>query len=481
MARSNVIITAGLGAGDEGKGGIVDYLARRYEAGAVLRYNGGPQAAHYVVKPDGTWHCFSQFGSGTFVPSVETHLCRSMFIKPQNMINEEQSLRQNGITDAFSRISIDPSCPIVTPYHAMIGQMLELERGADRHGSVGMGVGQAVREYGDGEEAAITVHDLLDMSLIREKLAIHSRDRIAQAEEIRKRSPGAEMDRIFHYFSAELSQEDVLSSYRHFTGLIPGRIVKDEEYLEDLISRRRGFIFEGAQGALIDVDYGFWPYVTKTTTTTSPAEDLIRPFGDRVEVKKLGIMRGYSYRHGPGPIVTEDPLLSRLIPERHNKATEWQGHIRKGWLDLIAARYAILANNSVDAVALTHVDSLSMLTDFRVCLSYIYQGQDIDRLSEYFRWHRSREGQPEIEALILRGSEMSRARTDMLSCCRPGDWRVFSGEPERIDDVDSLGRLPSRMRHFMDFLNEELMPGVPLTALSYGETALQKYEMAPLF
>lgn len=481
MARSNVIITAGLGAGDEGKGGIVDYLARRYEAGAVLRYNGGPQAAHYVVKPDGTWHCFSQFGSGTFVPSVETHLCRSMFIKPQNMVNEEQSLRLHGITDAFSRISIDPSCPIVTPYHAMIGQMLEVERGAERYGSVGMGVGQAALEYRNGEDSAITVRDLFDRDLIREKLVIQRKNRICQAEEIRRRSPGAGMDRIFHYFSAELSQEDILSSYRLFTGLIHGRIVEDEEYLEDLVSRSRAFIFEGAQGALIDVDYGFWPYVTKTKATASPAEDLIRPFGNRVNVKKLGIMRGYSYRHGPGPMVTEDPLLSRLIPERHNKATAWQGHIRKGWLDLITTRYAILSNSSVDAVALTHADSLSTLSDFRACLSYVYHGQEIDRLSEYFRWHRSGEGQPEIEALILKCSELNTARTEMLFSCRPGDWRVFSGEPERLDDVDSLGKLPIRMRHFMDFLDEELMPGVPLSILSHGETALQKCEMVPLF
>lgn len=481
MAESRAIITAGLGAGDEGKGSIVDFLVRRYRASAVIRYSGGPQAAHHVVAPDGTWHCFSQFGSGTLIPSVRTHLCRSVFIKPQNMISEELSLRNKGITDAFTRLSIDPACPIVTPYHAMIGQMLELERGASRHGSVGMGVGQAVLEHNAGASTVITALDLSDKSMLREKLAIHQKMRIEQAEEIRKRSPGVEMERLFHYFTKEVKPGELLTFYRRFNRLIHHNLVNDEEYLRDLVSQKTTFVCEGSQGALIDAEYGFWPYVTKTKTTTEAAEALIRPFGGRVEVKKLGIARGYSYRHGPGPMVTEDISLSRLTPELHNKATAWQGRIRTGWFDLIAARYAVLANNSVDAVALTHLDRLSLLPDFRIYLSYRYHGREVDTLSDFFRWHRDKNTHPVIEALTLCKNEMSRGRTDLLFSCKPGACRVFKGTPESIESGRSRERLPHRIRRFIEYIAEDRGLGIPVSIVSVGATALQKHEISPLF
>ncbi len=481
MAEARAVITAGLGAGDEGKGSIVDFLVRRCRASAVIRYSGGPQAAHHVVSPDGTWHCFSQFGSGTLIPSVQTHLCRSMFIKPQNMLNEERSLNNKGITDALARLSIDPSCPIVTPYHAMIGQMLELERGANRHGSAGMGIGQAVLEQRTGSSAVITVNDLLDRSVLKEKLAIHRKARMEQAEEIRRRSPGIEMERTAHYFTKEVSSRKLLTFYQRFSRQIRHCLVKDEEYLEDLVSRKNTFIFEGSQGALLDVEYGFWPYVTKTRTTTEVAEALILPFGDRVEVKKLGIVRGYSYRHGPGPMVTEEGSLINLIPERHNEATIWQGRIRTGWFDLIATRYAVLANNSLDAIALTHLDRLSLLPDFKVYLSYHYQGCEVDALSQFFNWHQDKSGYPVIEALTLLKNEMSERRAELLFSCLPGACKIFKGRPENIEGGTSPEKMPRRIRRFIEFLTEDPGLNIPVSIVSAGATALEKHEISPLF
>jgi len=489
MADSRAIITAGMGAGDEGKGSIVDFLVRRYRASAVIRYSGGPQAAHHVVAPDGTWHCFSQFGSGTLVPSVRTHLCRSVLIKPQNMVTEELALHSKGITDGFSRLSIDPACPIVTPYHAMIGQMLELERGANRHGSVGMGVGQAVLEQKAGASTAIIILDLFDSSLLREKLAIHRKMRIEQAEEILKRSPVVGMDRIFHYFTEEVEPGELLTFYKRFSRMIHHSLVNDEEYLDDLVSQRTTFVFEGSQGALIDAEYGFWPYVTKTKSTTEAAEALIMPFSSRVDIKKVGILRGYSYRHGPGPMVTEDISLSSLIPELHNKTSAWQGEIRTGWFDLIAARYALLANNSVDALAMTHLDKLSLLPDFRVSLTYRYCGRKVDTLSDFFCWHY-KNTHPVIDALTLRKNEMRRERTDLLFCCKPGDCIFFKGASESIGDGRSpetlhsairSETLPCRIRQFIEYISGDEGLGIPVSILSTGATALQKCETHSIF
>lgn len=118
MKRAYII--AGLAYGDEGKGATVDYLCRRFPVGLVVRYNGGSQAGHNVVTPDGRHHTFSQFGSGTFIPGVRTHLSLYMLINPLNMIREEEHLREKGVTDAWDRLSIEGACLVVTPFHRII-------------------------------------------------------------------------------------------------------------------------------------------------------------------------------------------------------------------------------------------------------------------------------------------------------------------------------------------------------------------------
>src|SRR4051812_48029015 len=114
MSRSSAIIVVGLGFGDEGKGATVDYLARRHDAGLVVRFNGGPQCAHNVITPDGRHHTFAQFGSATFLPNVRTHLSRYALINPLNMLREEEHLREVGIDDAFDRLTVDEGCIVIT-------------------------------------------------------------------------------------------------------------------------------------------------------------------------------------------------------------------------------------------------------------------------------------------------------------------------------------------------------------------------------
>src|SRR5688572_10036886 len=130
-------LVVGLGFGDEGKGTIIDYLARRYRAHTVIRFNGGPQAAHHVVTADGRAHCFSQFGSATLIDGVCTYLSRFMLLDPLALINENYHLKQLGITDGLKRLTIDKDSLIVTPFHKLINRMQEIARGDKRHGSCG--------------------------------------------------------------------------------------------------------------------------------------------------------------------------------------------------------------------------------------------------------------------------------------------------------------------------------------------------------
>ena len=116
----------------------------KVKGGLIVRHNGGHQAAHNVVTPEGVRHCFSSFGSGMLIPGTKTFLSSKMLISPDAFLNEGEILKSKGVTDVFERTFISDNCPIVTPWHTMVGQMLELERDEARHGSCGMGVGQAV-------------------------------------------------------------------------------------------------------------------------------------------------------------------------------------------------------------------------------------------------------------------------------------------------------------------------------------------------
>src|SRR5512140_3019710 len=127
----NPCIIVDLGFGDAGKGGIVDYLAHTRDVARIIRYTGGPHAAHHVVRADGVSDAFCQFGA-TFQAGVHSHLARNVIVKPENLIYEGRALQTKGVPEPFRRLSINPACRIVTACHAMLCQMKEIARGEDR-------------------------------------------------------------------------------------------------------------------------------------------------------------------------------------------------------------------------------------------------------------------------------------------------------------------------------------------------------------
>ncbi|HET8846443.1 MAG TPA: adenylosuccinate synthetase, partial [Ktedonobacteraceae bacterium] len=140
------IFITDLGFGDAGKGTITDFLARRFSAHTVVRYNGGPQAAHNVVCPDGRHHTFSQFSSGMFLPGTRTLLSRFMLINPLNMLKESRHLNAYGISDALQRVQIDRRALVITPFQRAMNRLREIARADSRHGSCGEGVGECMAD-----------------------------------------------------------------------------------------------------------------------------------------------------------------------------------------------------------------------------------------------------------------------------------------------------------------------------------------------
>ncbi|HSD12859.1 MAG TPA: adenylosuccinate synthetase, partial [Patescibacteria group bacterium] len=167
--REAVIVTD-LGFGDAGKGSIVDYLARTLRAHAVIRFNGGSQAAHNVVAPDGRHHTFSQFGSATFVDGVRTHLSRHMIVNPPAMLVEAEILRKKGVVDAFARTTISAEALVITPYQRAANRLREIARSDGRHGSCGHGIGETAADALTVGRSVVRAGDFREPEVLRRKL-----------------------------------------------------------------------------------------------------------------------------------------------------------------------------------------------------------------------------------------------------------------------------------------------------------------------
>ncbi|WP_066374360.1 adenylosuccinate synthetase [Herbidospora mongoliensis] len=334
------IIVTDLGYGDAGKGTIVDWLCSRAPYRAVVRFNGGGQAGHNVVTPDGNHHTFSQFGAGTFW-NVPTFLSRFMMVDPIRLASEAKHLLRLNVPDPIGLLTVDPDALVTTPYHKMVNRFRESSRGERRHGSCGMGVGETASYALDNPDAAIRVADCGNPWALRPLLR-----------------------RLRDWASAEIGEpirfpavDDVADAYRQFAATVhTGRLPSGGP-----------LIFEGAQGVLLDEWHGFHPYTTWSTTTFTNAFELLGDVG-MDDAKRLGVVRTYMTRHGNGPFVTEDPTLH--LPERHNVTGEWQGPFRTGHLDLVALRYAALVCGGVDEIALTHLDVAEEHPELKVCREY---------------------------------------------------------------------------------------------------------------
>lgn len=363
--RAYIIVD--LGFGDSGKGLLTDFLVRHLGADVVVRYNGGAQAGHNVVAPDGRHHTFAQFGSGTFIPSVRTYLSRHVVIHPSALLVEGDCLQAQGIPDAFSRLRLSDQALVITPFHQAANRIREIGRGAHRHGSCGVGVGEAVEDALAHPADRVLAGDLLQPETLRRKLrSIREWKREQIAALCRENPPSAPLAREYEIFEREEVIDTWIASIARIGAL--GLVVSDS-VLECWLRETETVIFEGAQGILLDADAGFHPFTTWSRCTAANAFDLIRELAPEAQVCRLGVLRCYAVRHGPGPLPTETDGLTSIISE-HNHSGDWQGPVRYGWFDPVLARYALEVTGGVDFFALTHLDVLSHLETWNYGVGY---------------------------------------------------------------------------------------------------------------
>ncbi len=364
------VIVVDLGYGDAGKGTIVDWLCAqsvrdardaRDERGrpvqAVVRFNGGAQAAHHVLGPGGEPHAFAQFGSGTFTQGTRTFLSRFVLVDLFALVAEAEHLTSFGVPNPLGLLAIDPDALLTTPYHRAANRAREEARGEGRHGSCGMGIGETARYALDHPQDAPRAGDIASPRTLIAKLA-KLRDRLAEELPVAVPLP---------------PPGQVAAVY----GAIAARVtLADDDHLARLLAQGP-VVFEGAQGVLLDEWRGFHPYTTWSTTMFDNADTLLRESG--AAAIRLGVTRTYQTRHGPGPFPTEDRTLE--LPERHNADGHWQGAFRAGHLDALALGYAAKVTGGVDAVALTHLDTARRLAGrLRICRGYRLSGRDVTRI-----------------------------------------------------------------------------------------------------
>jgi adenylosuccinate synthase len=363
------IVIAGLGLGDEGKGSTVDALVRKFKSDLVVRYNGGAQAAHNVIDPSGAHHCFSQFGSGTFA-GADTLLSRYMLVNPISFLREAASLlpkvKELGVRKPTVYVEMDAL--VTTPFHIAANRIREMSR-TGRHGSCGMGIGETMSDYVDGKDC-LFVGDLTSSDLKRKLLQILDRKRneLLPLLEGVDTSPNTSIGYEWSVFNSSRFVDLAMGYYGTFNGMVE---VVDELFLEEALDGDTPVVFEGAQGVLLDQDFGFQPYTTWTDCTFGNAKTLMGYSHISNNAVYLGILRAYHTRHGNGPFPTENSRYTACSAHDHNTLGEWQGAFRSGPFDLVLAKYALDVIGGVGGIVMTNLDRLDHAWgDLQICTSY---------------------------------------------------------------------------------------------------------------
>lgn len=360
---STAFIVVDLSYGDAGKGTTADFLVREKNAGLVVRFNGGAQAGHNVVTEDGRSHTFAQFGAGSFVPGVRTHLAEPVVVHPSALIVEANHLERNSfVPQPLSRLTIAETARIITPFHQAANRIRELARKHERHGTCGVGVGETVRDALENPEDVIRARDL------RGRLRL-----FRQLEETRERlwaSLKNEIDELGadHPEFSVFSDPDLPAHWMEFIRPMVANVVPDDWLTTWFRTESSDVVFEGAQGVLLDENYGFHPHTTWSDCTFGGALSLLKAHGFSGKTTRLGVLRTYLTRHGEGPFPTEDPALAPLLPELHNQNAGWQGAFRVGHPDAVLWRYALRVCGGADGLVLTHCDRHESLE--RIATSY---------------------------------------------------------------------------------------------------------------
>jgi adenylosuccinate synthase len=356
MGKTVVVI--GAQWGDEGKGKVVDLLTDR--AQAVVRFQGGHNAGHTLVI-NGVKTALNLIPSGIMRPGVTCLIGNGVVLSLPDLIKEIEKVEATGAS-VRDRLRISEAAPLVLPVHARLDQARERARGDAKIGTTGKGIGPAYEDK--VARRAVRVGDLFSRELLAAKLG---------------ELLGYHNFVLVNYFKEEpVDFQQTLDDLLRYADVVRPMVADVTELLRLHLKRKDNVLFEGAQGALLDVDHGTYPYVTSSNTTAGGAATGTG-VGPRELDYVLGIVKAYATRVGSGPFPTElDNDIGQHIREKGAEyGTVTKRPRRCGWFDAVAARRSIF-NNSVTGLCVTKLDVLDELDVIRICTGYMVDGQPVE-------------------------------------------------------------------------------------------------------
>lgn len=356
MGKNVVVI--GTQWGDEGKGKVVDLLTDRAEA--VVRFQGGHNAGHTLVI-DGKKTVLHLIPSGILRENVRCLIGNGVVLSPTALLEEIDMLEKNGVP-ASQRLGISESCPLILPYHIALDQAREVARGKKAIGTTGRGIGPAYEDK--VSRRGLRFGELLDTEHFKERLREVMDYHNFALEHLHK----AEKVDYQQVLDEALAQGERMA---HMVEDIPGTLHRMRE-------EGRNIMFEGAQGALLDIDHGTYPYVTSSNTTAGGAATGSGVGPCDIDYI-LGIVKAYTTRVGAGPFPTElfDDVGQFLGEKGHEFGATTGRQRRCGWLDIVALRRS-LKINSVTGICITKLDVLDGLETLKICVGYNLEGKQVD-------------------------------------------------------------------------------------------------------
>jgi adenylosuccinate synthase len=428
----NSVVVVGAQWGDEGKGKVVDYLAGSFDY--IARVAGGHNAGHTVIIGEDRY-VLQLIPCGILRPGRQAVIGTGVVVDPAALVKEIETLAKAGI-EVKGRLHVSNRAHLIFPYHRELDKAAESARGADKIGTTSRGIGPAYEDK--MARRGLRMCDLLDPELFRKKAAIV----VAEKNRLAKGAYGANID-FSHEVEETLAHGDKIRGY----------ICDTAELVNRALEEGKSCLFEGAQGTMLDIDHGTYPYVTSSSAISGGAATGVGVPPSKLK-NVLGISKAYTTRVGSGPFPTEMPDLdAEEVRKRGKEFGAVTGRPRRcGWLDLQMLRYAKMING-IDSLVVTKLDVFDTQREIQVCVAYKYKGQalhEMPALAEEYEHvtpeYKSLPGWNETTYGLRDGGKLPKAATDYLkfiSDFLQVEIGMISTGPERDATIIQPGSLLS--------------------------------------
>lgn len=411
------VVVVGTQWGDEGKGKITDFLAEKAEV--VARYQGGNNAGH-TIKFDGVTYKLHLIPSGIFNKEKACVLGNGMVIDPKAFLDELAYIHDHGIST--ENLYISNRAHVILPYHIKLDVLQEEEKGTNKIGTTKKGIGPAYTDK--AARVGIRIADLLDADTFRKKLEQNVKEK----------------NRLFTklYDAEPVSVDDIFDEYYAYGQKIKQYVTDTSLILNNALDEGRRVLFEGAQGVMLDIDQGTYPFVTSSNPSAGGVTVGAGVGPTKIE-RVVGVTKAYTTRVGDGPFLTElhDDIGDRIREVGREYGTTTGRPRRVGWFDSVAVRHTRRVSGITD-LSVTLLDVLTGIDTLKVCVAYRHKGEMIKEFP---------------------------ANLSVLAECEPV-YEEMPGWTEDITNVTSFDELPENAQHYLKRVSE--LTEIPLSIFSVG-------------